>query len=226
MDLAQLLIEQGLDARRVDEAARRSVQRGAPFVQEIVRAGLVEEETVAELAARALGTVLVAVEHGELDEESVRLLPRRVAMRHLVVPVAKDAGGDRLRVAFADPFDAEAVEAVRRATGLEIDPLVSTVSSIQSAIDRAYRGDTKVVHRAASARETAPATPTRELPAESTQRVDRAMVADAIQTMPVHRVEDEATVEQRVEALILTLIDAGVIARTDYLEALRRLLGR
>jgi hypothetical protein len=39
-------------------------------------------------------------------------------------------------------------------------------------------------------------------------------------------VEDEATVEQRVEALVLTLIDAGVIARTDYLDALRRLLGR
>lgn len=223
MDLAQLLIEQGVDARKIDDVARRSIQRGAPFVQEVVRAGLVEEEVVADLAARALGTVLVAVEHGELDDDSVRLVPKRVAIRHLVVPVAREA--DRLRVAFADPFDPEALEAVRRATGLEIDPMVSTLSSIQSAIERAYRGDTKVVHREATLRQAAAATATRELPTESTQRVDRAMV-DAIATMPVHRVEDEATVEQRVEALVLTLIDAGVIARTDYLDALRRLLGR
>ena len=116
MDLAQLLIEQGVDARKIDDVARRSIQRGAPFVQEVVRAGLVEEEVVADLAARALGTVLVAVEHGELDDDSVRLVPKRVAIRHLVVPVAREA--DRLRVAFADPFDPEALEAVRRATGL------------------------------------------------------------------------------------------------------------
>lgn len=220
MDLAQLLIEQGVDARKIDDVARRSIQLGAPFVQEVVRAGLVDEEVVADLAARALGTVLVAVEHGELDDESVRLVPKRIAVRHLVIAVARES--DRLRVAFADPFDAEALEAVRRATGLEIDPMVSTLSSIQSAIERAYRGDTKVVHREATLRQVAG---TRELLPESTQRVDRAVV-DTIATMPVHRVEDEATVEQRVEALVLALIDAGVIARTDYLDALRRLLGR
>ena len=220
MDLAQLLIEQGVDARKIDDVARRSIQLGAPFVQEVVRAGLVDEEVVADLAARALGTVLVAVEHGELDDESVRLVPKRIAIRHLVIAVARES--DRLRVAFADPFDAEALEAVRRATGLEIDPMVSTLSSIQSAIERAYRGDTKVVHREATLRQVAA---TRELLPESTQRVDRAVV-DTIATMPVHRVEDEATVEQRVEALVLALIDAGVIARTDYLDALRRLLGR
>lgn len=255
VDLAQILIERGLDARRVDEIARRSVERGSAFIQEVVSAGLVEEEVVADLAARALGTVLVAVEHGELDEESVRLVPRRVATRHLVLPVARDEGGERLRVAFADPFDAEALEAVRRATGLEIDALVATVSSIVGAIERAYRGDTKVVHRgdlgereavtrwSDEGRGPAPveareSSSTRELPAESTkrvertfgaestQRLDRTAEVDAVATAPLHRLEDDATVDQRLEALLLTLVDAGVIARTDYLDALRRLMGR
>ncbi len=255
VDLAQILIERGLDARRVDDVARRSVERGSAFIQEVVSAGLVEEEVVADLAARALGTVPVAVEHGELDEESVRLVSRRVATRHLVLPVARDESGERLRVAFADPFDAEALEAVRRATGLEIDPLVATVSSIVGAIERAYRGDTKVVHRGEldereagarwsdTGRGTAPvdareSSSTRELPAESTkrvertfgaestQRLDRTSEADAVATAPLHRLEDDATVDQRLEALLLTLVDAGVIARTDYLDALRRLMGR
>lgn len=261
MDLAQILIERGLDARRLDDIARRSVERGSAFILEVVSAGLIEEEVVADLAARALGTVLVAVEHGELDEESVRLVPRRIASRYLVLPVARDERGERLRVAFADPFDAEALEAVRRATGLEIEPLVATVSSIMGAIERAYRGDTKVVHRGElggreavvlrsdtalrsdKVRGTAPveareSTATRELPAESTKRVERAFAAestqrldrtteaDAVATAPLHRLEDDASVDQRLEALLLTLVDAGVIVRTDYLDALRRLMGR
>ncbi|MBX3250890.1 MAG: hypothetical protein KF901_27175 [Myxococcales bacterium] len=218
MDLPQLLIERGgVDSRRVEAALRRSLDDGSAFVQEVVRSGLLPEDTVAELAARALGTLLVAVEHGELDEEAVRLVPRRLAIRHVAVPVSRDESGERLRVAFADPFDAEAKEAFRRATGLEVEPLVSTVSSVLRAVERAYRGDTKVMQRTQGGART-------DLLAETTQRVDRQIV-DALATAPVHRVEDEANAEQRVEALLLALIDAGVISRADYVEALRRLLG-
>ena len=45
-------------------------------------------------------------------------------------------------------------------------------------------------------------------------------------TMPVHRLEQEATIEQRHEALLLTLIEKGVITRAEYGDALKRLLGR
>jgi hypothetical protein len=42
----------------------------------------------------------------------------------------------------------------------------------------------------------------------------------------MHRLEHEAPMEQRHEALLLTLIDAGVLTRSDYIAALRRLKGR
>jgi hypothetical protein len=45
-------------------------------------------------------------------------------------------------------------------------------------------------------------------------------------TAPMHRLEHEAPMEQRHEALLLTLIDAGVLTRSDYIAALRRLKGR
>ena len=56
-------------------------------MQEIVRAGLVEEETVAELAARALGTVLVCLSICLL---SIAEFYRR---RGIARTGAKDTGG-------------------------------------------------------------------------------------------------------------------------------------
>ncbi|HJL12542.1 MAG TPA: hypothetical protein RMH85_28940 [Polyangiaceae bacterium LLY-WYZ-15_(1-7)] len=235
MDLAQLLIDRaGIDAGRVDAALRRAIAQGRPFVREVVESGLCSEERVAELAVDALGTVLVEVDRGEVDRESVELVPIRLARRHLFVPVSVTPGGEGLRVAFADPFDEEAREALRRATGLGVEPLVATVSAVLDALDRAYaeeteedgeglrepaatpahleRGDTRVIPRA------------RELAPEATRRVERR--ASRTTTAPVHRLEDEATPEQRHEALLLALIEAGALSRADYLEALRRLLGR
>ncbi len=85
-------------------------------------------------------------------------------------------------------------------------------------------------------------TPRPDLAAESTRRVDvripgphetspgarpDALVADEPSgTSPVHRIELEATIEQRHEALVLALVEAGVITRSDYTSVLRRLLRR
>lgn len=190
---------------------RRAAQRSEPFVRVAVEAGLAEEDAIAELAARALDTHVVELDRGELDEESVRLVPAALARRYLFVPLAPDPSGESIRVVFADPLDAAAVEAAREATGLGIQPLVATVSGVTAAIDRVYGGvteDTRVLPRA-------------ELPADATRRLEGGE-----QTQPLHRLEDGATAEQRHEALLLSLIDAGVVTRAQYLDALRRLLGK
>jgi hypothetical protein len=59
---------------------------------------------------------------------------------------------------------------------------------------------------------------------ESSRRA--AGPVDATRTTPMARLEEEATAEQLIEALVLTLIEAGVITRADYIRALARLLGR
>lgn len=78
-----------------------------------------------------------------------------------------------------------------------------------------------------------------EMTAESTQRLGdlsrsegsrprepRSEELGAPVTAPVIRMEAQATVEQRVEALLLALIERGALTRAEYLDALRRLLSR
>ncbi len=217
LKLAQLVIDRlGASEDQVRTALDAAESSGRPFVQVAVELNLLEEDEVAELAARELSTVVVELDLGELDDDSVALVPSEVARRYLFVPLAPDPSGESIRVVFADPLDPGAVEAARNSTGLGIQPLVATVSGLLSALDRAYGGtpeeDTRVLR-------------TRELPAESTQRVGSHAAIDP-STAPLHRLEDEATIEQRIEAMLLALIDKGLLTRAEYFESLRRLLGR
>ena len=207
----------GATEERVQQALREAEKAGRPFVQVAVESQLVEEDAIADLAARELSTVVVELDLGELDDDSVALVSSELARRYLFVPLASDPSGQSIRVVFADPLDPGAVEAARRATGLGIQPLVATVSGLLSALDRAYGSapeeDTRVLR-------------TREIAAESTQRVPGSHASVDPTTAPIHRLEDEATIEQRLEALLLALIDKGVLTRAEYFDSLRRLLGR
>jgi hypothetical protein len=58
------------------------------------------------------------------------------------------------------------------------------------------------------------------IPSESTRR----LAEQGPVTLPLHLLESEASMEQRFEALLLALVERGAIARTDYADALRRLL--
>ena len=205
------------------EAIENARERGWSVAACLVDGELIGEDRLADVAARAVGSMVVDLEQGELDEGCVGLIPEGLARRHLLVPIAPDDEGGRLRIAFADPLDAEAVRAVRDLTGLEVEPLVATVSAVRAAIRKAYGRDTRVMERP------------KELAGEATQRLRQRTDREATNggaeasrpaTAPCHRIEDEATLEQRHEALLLALIEAGAITRAAYLDALRRLLGR
>lgn len=58
------------------------------------------------------------------------------------------------------------------------------------------------------------------IPSESTRR----LAEQGPVTLPLHLLESEASMEQRFEALLLALVERGAVARSDYAEALRRLL--
>jgi len=163
-----------------------------------------------------------------------------------MIALAPDPDGAHLRVAFADPTDEDAQRAVRELTGLRITPVVATVTAIRTAIDREYaRRTTRVIRtesKAAMPGTSGSGSDLPPLPREITERVgnpvgrgrfpsqdpatEPALSLGTVHTAPVHRLEDDATIEQRHEALLLALIEAGVITRADYAAALRRLLGR
>jgi hypothetical protein len=238
VDLARLVVAQGLAAP--EAVARALAQRGDRSVVEALVAAGIAEEALADAAARSVGVAVVDLVSGALDPDVVRLVPSDVAWRYLAVAVAPEPGRDALQVAFADPLDDTAVQAVRDATGLDVTVLVATVSGVRHTLARAFgaRGPASAATGPAAFGPLEDADPglsgftgsgaVAEVAPEPTRPLAAAPLGrePTLATAPSHRVAAEATLEQRHEALLLALVEAGVLTRAHYVEALRRLLRR
>lgn len=220
MDLTGVIVAEGLVAKAALESARlESVQASRPLAEVLVDRGLVGEDVLADALARAAGRTVIDVASAPLDGEVVHLVPEDVARRHLAVPLAPDPLTASLRVAFVDPFDTVAIAAVQEVTGLDVDVLVTTLSALRALLDRQY-GRVERSNRFVVAFDKD------DLAPETTRRMDATTRSDrASGTAPAYRLTEQATSEQRHEALLLALIEAGVLSRSDYLAVLRRLTG-
>lgn len=208
-DAATLAIALGADAAECGAARGMAQEEGVALVQILVERGLVEPDALAERLAEVVGTVVVELGRGELDVTVLPLVGAELAWRHLLIPIAP--AGASLSVAFADPLDRAALRAIKEATGRGIEPLVAPLGELRESLTRHYGPA------------PAPAAPA-PISSETTQRVE-GIAFEASATQPLHRIEDEATMAQRHRALVLALVDAGVLTHEGYLAALRRVLG-
>lgn len=216
MDLERLLVQEGVAAppEQIRAVLERAASEARDPVVALADAGVVVEDVLAEVLARAAGTVVVDLDRPLPDEHVTNVLAAGVARRHLALPVARLAE-TKLRVAFANPLSSVARDAAEAASGMTVQPLVATVSGLRSAIEKAYPGRTTRVLAAAKS----------EMPSENTRRLLTPLSEiPSTDTAPLHRLQARATAEQRHEALLLALIEKGVLTQADYMTALERLL--
>jgi len=94
---------------------------------------------VALLAPLALPTLAPpsrAVDLGVVDPWVLGLVPREIALKHLIIPVRKD--GTTLVVAATAPLGLHAADDLRFLTGLEPEAVSATADEIREAIERHY----------------------------------------------------------------------------------------
>jgi type IV pilus assembly protein PilB len=75
------------------------------------------------------------------------MIPASLAQRYQVLPLRKD--GNILRLAMADPTNFYAIDDIRMATGIDVEPVIAAEKEIIQAIDRAY-GVREAVEKAAN----------------------------------------------------------------------------
>jgi type IV pilus assembly protein PilB len=93
-------------------------------------------DEIADSAATQYDVPKVNLEDYEIDPEVIALVPRAVVQRHAAIPVQR-AGGF-LIVAMADPANMAAIDDFKFITGLDVEPVVATATSIAKAIRRYY----------------------------------------------------------------------------------------
>jgi hypothetical protein len=151
-----------------------------------------------------------------MDHEALRSLPRVVAARLRVLPlaVATDGKAKVLRLAMADPTDTAAIAELESLVNAEIDVSALPLSTIEELVDKGYRQiNTAVVPR--PTKSTAVTTDGKPLFTETETSVT-AQIPMALLQAP-----DE--LETRVSALVQLLVGKGLITEAELTEAVIKL---
>lgn len=110
-----------------------------PWFMGLRSSGMLGDRDVATFLSQETRVPTIDLGAYEVPAEVVALLPRALRERHHVLPVSR--AGQSLIVAMVDPRDHAALEALRDATGLTIEPVIAPAADIAAALARYHRDD-------------------------------------------------------------------------------------
>lgn len=138
--LGERLLSAGLiKAGDLDLALREQARRGIRLGETIHELGLIEEQTLLPLLGEQLGIPAVRIREGLVDPDSVRLLPRSLAIELGALVLFRV--DEEITVAIADPSNLDTLDRISRATGLRVRPVLAMRTNIEKMIPRCYEED-------------------------------------------------------------------------------------
>jgi type IV pilus assembly protein PilB len=137
--LGEILIRQNLlTPDQLKEAVENQRRNNLGLSASLVGLGLVSEQQITSALSKQYGVPAIDFTTVEIDENVTRLVPREVAQKYCVVPVARR--GATLTLAMADPANVYAMDDIKFVTGFTIEPVVASELSVRQAIERGYGG--------------------------------------------------------------------------------------
>jgi general secretion pathway protein E/type IV pilus assembly protein PilB len=139
--IGQILIDQGIlteDQLRI--ALLEQMKSHLPVGRLLVQLGFVSEATLRDALSEKLGLQSVDLAHIIVDPAALKMLPRELARRYRMFPVALDRQAKKFLVALADTNNIVAVDQLRAhlKTDIEIELRLAGDSEIERAIEHYY----------------------------------------------------------------------------------------
>lgn len=135
--LGDLLVDAGLITQeQLMEALKLQKTLDKKLGEVLIDKGFVTENQIIEVLEFQLGIPHMDLDKHYIDPEIPKLISENLARRHMLIPIKKERG--RLLVAMANPLNIYAIDDVKIATGLEVEPVISTRQGILNAIDGYY----------------------------------------------------------------------------------------
>lgn len=135
--LATYLVKNGL---MTEEQLRLAVQErretGERLVSIITRMEFIAESKLLAQLSNLYQMEVVDLDYIIPSEDVLKLIPPEKAYHYEVLPIERK--GRYLSVAMIDPTDISAIEDLRFITGMEINPVLASETSIRIALDRYY----------------------------------------------------------------------------------------
>lgn len=141
--LGQQLLGANLIASDDLEAAlNHQKEKGQKLGESLLELGFASEDQLLPFIESQLGIAGVRLREGLIDPVAVRLLPRQIAQRYLVLALFRVR--DKLILATDDPQDLDKLDAIERIVGLDVKPVFAFKAAIERMLDRVYDEDFRV----------------------------------------------------------------------------------
>ena len=141
---AQILINEGLATKsQIKEAMIKQKQEGGRLDEHMVKLGFISEMDRLHALGKQFDMEVIDLDTYPVEPTVIDLLPRSIARKHQVMPIAKE--GNVVKVAITDPLDFEALDNLRFILNSEINPVLTTAEAVQRGIDRYYEATVEAV---------------------------------------------------------------------------------
>jgi general secretion pathway protein E/type IV pilus assembly protein PilB len=135
--LIDILVELGfVTSEKVAELRPEAQSAGVGVVDLMLAKNVVRQADVTQAKAAHFGAEVVNLNELKIPDEVIAAVPRHIARKYRVVPVAKHDG--TLTVAIADPSDLDTIDSLTHLLQLEISPQVASDPDIETALGRYY----------------------------------------------------------------------------------------
>ncbi len=133
-----------LDAKKIKEEDVEKLleqvkETKKPLQDVVITAEIVDEVELAKLYSKEIDTPYIAINPKEIDVETLKKIPERIARKYNVALVGIKKDGTQV-LAMDDPDDVQAIDFLQKQLGKNIEVTLATRQDILAALDQ-YRGN-------------------------------------------------------------------------------------
>jgi len=135
--LIALIRERGLlDALQIEEIGQEVQRSGKSVIQILQDYGLLDLDSILQIMADHLGTMVVTLEADTIPPEAIAAVPNETARMYQVVPMA--LYGDTLQIALADPLNPQTMDELGFSLKYTLQVVVANPVEVAACIEKFY----------------------------------------------------------------------------------------
>ena len=134
--LPRRLVQDGIVSEdQLQEATEGAKKERLPLIAYLVGEEIADPRAIAVAASHEFGVPLLDLDAVEIDLDVVRTVDQKLISKHRVLPLVKR--GQRIFLGIADPTNLQAIDDIKFATSLRVDPVVVEQDKLEERINKA-----------------------------------------------------------------------------------------
>jgi len=134
--LPRRMVQDGIiSEEQLQEATEKAKEAKVPLIAYLVNENLADARAIAVAASHEFGVPLLDLDAVEIDLDVVRTVDQKLIGKHRVLPLVKR--GNRIYLGISDPTNLQAIDDIKFATSLRVDPVVVEQDKLEERITAA-----------------------------------------------------------------------------------------